>query len=216
MPTLEKWFSSGIFSFFYGGHFLKSKFWEKIFSTNCSAHIAKNPQGPEGRGFRGGVGGEYLVGIYEKAPGKEWNFPRWGRVLAPLNRADDSTHPLSCLQRFLTRLFSKRVTGFEFYPYFGGQSVPTALGWHFLPLSTSNFGACICPYPSFAQVKSSPAFNSPFLFNSSDWQRPGVIPKDFLAGHWLVRGNDMVLPIISEHIELRVFLVHTPLYSPTP
>lgn len=42
--------------------FLGPKFPGKKFASNCSAHIAKNPQGPEGRGFRGPGSGGYLVG----------------------------------------------------------------------------------------------------------------------------------------------------------
>ena len=39
--------------------FLKPIFLEKIFVTNCSPYIAKNPRGPVGEGVQGEYRGEY-------------------------------------------------------------------------------------------------------------------------------------------------------------
>jgi hypothetical protein len=64
-------------------YFLGSIFWGKIFSTNCSAHIAKNPRGPRARGFRGGVVRGYSLGFKRKAPGVCGNSLR-GHILALL------------------------------------------------------------------------------------------------------------------------------------
>lgn len=65
-PTFKTYFLKPIFwgkKFVRETYFLKPIFSTKKFVSNCSAHIAKNPQGPEGRGFRGPGSGEYLVGL---------------------------------------------------------------------------------------------------------------------------------------------------------
>jgi hypothetical protein len=68
------------FCLFKGGHFFRSIFLGKIFSTNCSAYIAKNPRGPVGEGVQGAGSGEYLGGltryINKKPPGVLWFFTR--------------------------------------------------------------------------------------------------------------------------------------------
>ena len=67
-------------------YFLKPIFSTKKFASNCSPHIAKNPRGHWGRGFRGGVGGGYVPGTMPVLRGfLPWRT-EYRRPRAPLRR----------------------------------------------------------------------------------------------------------------------------------
>lgn len=101
------------FSLFLGGHFFGSIFWGKIFSRNCSAHIAKNPGGHRGRGFRGPGSGGYLGGytldVNEKPPASGGFSLSGGTSSSPHQRGQPQ--PLGSLVRlvcFIGLVISKK------------------------------------------------------------------------------------------------------------
>ena len=95
----EKFLAENFFfnSYFLRGLVFKSKILGKKFASNCSAHIAKNPRGHWGRGFRGPGSGGYMgsmPGLKKEKPGGVMGLTRPGTSKALHPMAPASPIPL--------------------------------------------------------------------------------------------------------------------------
>lgn len=97
---------------FLQGHFFGSIFWGKIFSTNCSAHIAKNPRGLAGEGVQGGVVGRYPRALKEKPPESVVIRSVWHTSCNILirNTKFNPKNPFAMSKKFAPRFITFKVT----------------------------------------------------------------------------------------------------------